>query len=400
MNRFRRLALLSGLMAIGVVATTVSPATAALPNTPDATWMTNGAVWAIIRSGDYIYVGGQFTRVRELPPGVLGGQSFAANGLARFDAETGVGDRTWTPDVSWGSFSSSEKPTVYALAAAGGTIFAGGDFGAIDGQPRINFGAVDEATGAVDPNVSADVGELGSKSVRAMTASAGRVYAGGYFSTVDGVARKHLAAFSSNGVLDAGWRPKIDKRTFSFAWDCTRSTLFVGGQFRQAAGTGGALQPRETIARFDPVTGALHPWALPAGTIENDQKAYDMAADCDTLGVGYGGRNFAAAFDLGDNVGEQIWRDYTAGNVQTVALMGDDLIIGGHFSQVNKERRIRIASVELATGDVNPWNPGVDGQFYGPWDLLATGDRLYVGGFFTTVGGSPQHFFARFTDSP
>ena len=112
----------------------------------DPTWMTNGAVWSIIRSGGYVYVGGQFTRVRELPPGVVGGASFAANGLAQFDA-------VWRgrPDVDprhlVGSVRLDQKPIVYALAAAGDKIFVGGDFGAIDGQARTNFGAVDEATG-------------------------------------------------------------------------------------------------------------------------------------------------------------------------------------------------------------------------------------------------------------
>ena len=138
---------------------------------------------------------------------------------------------------------------------------------------------------------------------------------------------------------------------------------------------------------------------LPAGTIPNDQKAFDMSATCDVLGVGYGGRNFASAFDVTDGVGEELWRDYTAGNVQTVAIMGDDLVIGGHFSQVNHERRIRIASVDLTTGTLTSWNPDVDGQFYGPWDLLVTGDQLYIGGFFTSVAGLPHYFFARFTDA-
>lgn len=375
-----------------------SVASAALANAPDPTWMTNGAVWSIIRSGDYVYVGGQFTRVRELPPGVVGGASFAANGLARFDAVTGVGDPTWTPDISWGPYVSTKKPIVYALAAAGDKIFVGGDFGAIDGQARTNFGAVDEATGELDQGVTAAVGVLGSKSVRALTASSDTVYAGGHFSTVDGVGRKHLAAFSLEGMLDPDWRPKTDKRVLSFAWDCMRSSLFVGGQFRRAAGTGGAFVLRETIARFSPDSGGLLAWMVPAGTIPNDQKAFDMSATCEVLGVGYGGRNFASAFDVTDNVGEELWRDYTAGNVQTVAIMGDDLVIGGHFSQVNHERRIRIASVDLATGALTSWNPDVDGQFYGPWDLLVTADQLYVGGFFTSVAGLPQYFFARFTD--
>src|SRR5215218_6665511 len=76
--------------------------------TPDDTWMTNGIVYSVIRSGNYIYVGGKFTRVRSA---VSGGQSFAATNLARFDATTGVGDPTWTPDVTGEDMTVT---TVYA----------------------------------------------------------------------------------------------------------------------------------------------------------------------------------------------------------------------------------------------------------------------------------------------
>jgi beta-propeller uncharacterized protein DUF5122 len=387
----------AGLMVTGLFAG-APPASAVMSNTPDPTWMTTGAVWSIIRYGDYVYVGGQFDKVRETPPG-FPGESFVANGLARFDAVTGAGDPTWTPDVSWGSYVSNSKPIVYALAAAGGKIFVGGDFGAIDGLPRTNFAAVDAMTGAVDPATTASVGVLGSKGVRALTASADRVYLGGSFSAIDGQNRKHLAAFGVDGTLDAAWKPKADKKVLSLAWDCTASALFVGGQFRRAASAGGAYETRETVARFDPVTGALLPWSIPVGTIEQNQKAYDMAATCTQLNIGYGGRNYAAAFDLTDDVGQQLWRDQTAGNVQTVAVMGDRLILGGHFSQVNQIRRVRIASVFLSDGAVDPsWNPNVEGSFLGPWELLVTGSQLYVGGFFDLVGGVPQYFFARFTD--
>jgi hypothetical protein len=400
MGRIARAVKLLGVM-IAAMATLFAgapPASAALNNTPDPTWMVTGAVWSIIRYGDFIYVGGQFDKVRETPPGVPG-DSFEANGLARFDAVTGVGDPTWTPDISWGSFSTTVKPVVHALAAVGGKIFVGGQFGAIDGVARTNFAAVDAATGALDPGVVASVGVLGSPSILAMAGSADRVYVGGAFKSVDGVARKHVAAFGVDGTLDPVWKPKADKRVFSMAWDCIGSSLFVGGQFRRAAGSGAAYETRETVARFDPATGALLPWSIPIGTIEANQKAYDMAATCSTLGIGYGGRNYAAAFDLTDDVGEQIWRDSTAGNVQTVAIMGDQLIIGGHFSSVLKIRRIRIASVSLSNGAVEPnWHPDVEGSFLGPWDLLVDGSHLYVGGQFDTVGGVPQFFFARFTD--
>ena len=63
--------------------------------TPDNTSWTNGLVYSMVRSGDYVYVGGKFTRV--VAPS---GESFGATNLARFDAATGAGDKGWTPKVT------------------------------------------------------------------------------------------------------------------------------------------------------------------------------------------------------------------------------------------------------------------------------------------------------------
>jgi hypothetical protein len=35
-----------------------------------------------------------------------------------------------------------------------------------------------------------------------------------------------------------------------------------------------------------------------------------------------------------------------------------------------------------------------------PWDILVTGNQVYVGGDFLTVSGTAQQFLARFTDTP
>jgi hypothetical protein len=372
-------------------------ASAALSNTPDVTWMTNGTVRAVMRFGDHIYIGGQFTRVKQTPSG---GEEFVANRLARIDAATGVADPSWTPDVTWGSFVTTRPPIVWALAAAGGKIWFGGDFGAVDGVPRTNFAAVDAVSGAVDPNVDSPIGALGDQfAVRALAASSSLVYVTGDFTDVGGVLRKNLAAFHLDGTLDATWAPKIRKRAFSMTWDCAAQSLFVGGQFRSARGSTGKWQTRETVARFDPVSGRLHPWAIPAGTIEEGQKALDLAPTCSQLNTAYGGSNYAAAFTLSEgDVGRQLWRTSTNGNVQAVENVNDLVVIGGHFTNAAGIRRIRIAALSAASGALDgAWHPDIEGAFGGPWDLLADVNRLYVGGHFTLVEGVAQHYFARFS---
>ena len=373
-----------------------------IPNpTPDDIWMTNGIVYSVIRSGDYIYVGGNFSRVRSA---ASGGQSFAATDLARFRADTGVGDRNWTPDVT----GLDPKITkVYALAAAGGKVWVGGKFDAIaepDGTPvaRRNLAAVSESTGAVDPNVDPLVGSETntSNSVRALVASETKVYVGGIFSTIDGKSRANLGAFDLSGNLDPEWRPKTLGQVRGLAFASDKQTVFASGKFRSAAGSEGAFQPRETLARFDPTDGSLDPWAVPTDSVSNDQVAADIAVTSDRISAGYLGNNYVRSFRLDNgNTGTKVWEKKCAGDVQTVAMLGPDkLIIGGHFSQVDGIKRTRIAMLNLSDGSVDPaWTPAIDGEFYGPWDLLVDDNHLYVGGAFTTAGGLPRTNFTRFS---
>jgi hypothetical protein len=395
------MAMAVSMLALAGVAWGQEAQTSVTPNsTPDDIWMTNGIVYSVIRSGEYIYVGGNFSRARSA---ASGGQSFAATDLARFDADTGVGDRNWTPDVTG---VDPEITKVYALAAAGGKIWVGGKFDAIaepDGTPvaRRNLAAVSEQTGAVDPNVDPLVGSETntSNSVRALLASETKVYVGGIFSTIDAKSRPNLGALDLSGNLDEAWRPKTSGQVRSLAFASDKQTVFAGGKFRSAAGSDGVFSPRETLARFDHTTGSLHPWAVPAGSVPNDQVAADIAVSSDRISAGYLGNNYVRSFRLDDgNSGTKVWEKKCAGDVQTVTMLGSDkLVIGGHFSQVDGTKRIRIALLNLSDGSLDPWAPEVDGEFYGPWDLLVDENHLYVGGAFTMVGGLQRTNLARFS---
>lgn len=377
-------------------ATTNVPAPTAptLNPTPDQTWMTNGTVYSIIRYGNYIYVGGKFTKARSA---ATGGQAFAATNIARFNADTGMGDPTWTPDVTGADMAATK---VNALAAAGGKIWIGGKFEAVDGLAQRNLAAVSSDTGVVDPSVDPLVGPETS-GINAIVASSTKVYVGGAFSKIDGKSRAKLAALDFSGNLDLTWKPKTDRPVRTLAFSCDGATVFAGGKIRSAAGSDGVYSPRPSIARFDATSGALHPWAVPTGIIKNDDEvAADLAVTCERITTGYLGPNFTRSFRLDDgNTGTLAWEIKSGGDVQTVAMLSaEKVVIGGHFGQVDGEQRTRIALVNLSDGSLDPsWTPDVDGSFYGPWDLLVDENHLYVGGAFKTVAGLPRLNFTRFT---
>ena len=394
-------------MAATMIAATGVAWAATTPPPPDDTWNTNGIIYSVIKDGDYVYVGGKFTRVQHKPTG----QGFPATNVARFyedDSGMLVGDRSWRPSVTGADASSTR---VYALAAAGGKIWVGGKFDAVDGLPRRNLAAVSATTGEVDPDVDPLVGSETNKGIRALLASeAGdKVYLGGYFTKIDGKGRQHLGALDLSGNLDKTWKPKTNGLVHSLAYSCDKTTVFAGGTFRSAAGSDGVLPgvPRETLARFGAADGSLHPWALPAGTVPSGEVAADLAVTCERISAGYLGRNYVRSFhlDTGD-VGTQAWEHKGAGDVQTVAMWGPDkLIIGGHFSKVGDTPRKRIAQLNLADGSIDPaWTHDIDGTspqgVMGPWDLLVDGNQLYVGGSFTLVDGLQRTQFARFTFAP
>jgi hypothetical protein len=378
-------------------------------STPDDTWMTDGRVFSIIRSGDYVYVGGRFTRVKSE---VTGGQSFAATNLARFDADTGVGDPTWTPDVT------GEDPavtTVYALAASNGKIWVGGKFGAVNGVPRRNLAAVSPDTGAVDATLDPVVGKEPNM-VRAMIASSQKVYIGGSFGAVDGKGRGNLAAIDPvTGNVDLAWKPRADRLVWSLAFSCDNAQVFAGGKFLNAAGSDGVFSARTVIARFDATSGALHRWAVPASTFEGVDEGFvasDMAVTCDRITTGFLGHpNWVRSFRLDNGeTGSMAWGYRTGGDVQAVTMLGPDkVILGGHFKWV-KDRvpRTCIAMVNLSDGSADPsWNVALTAgstKAIGPWDLLVDENHLYVGGHFTEVrtGSSVinQTGFTRFTFAP
>jgi hypothetical protein len=394
--------LVAGAVAIATLAAT-GVALAQSPtinSTPDNIWMTNsgGKVFAVIRSGNYIYVGGQFTSIRSSPTG----QSFAATNLARFNADTGVGDSTWTPDVTGADMTTT---TVYSLAASNGKIFVGGKFGAVNGIPRRNFAAVSPDTGAVDPTIDPVVGTEASI-VRAMIASSSKVYIGGAFGTVDDKGRNNLAAINPlTGNVDLTWKPRADKIVWSLAFSCDNAQVFAGGKFLRVAGSDGVFSTRQYIARIDATSGALHPWAVPPASFQNDEEvASDLAVTCERITSGFLGPNFLRSFRLDNgNTGSVVWEYKTGGEVQTATMLGPDkVIVGGHFSQLKDGvKRTRIGMINLSDGSVDPsWAPAVSGKYLGPWDLLVDDNHLYVGGEFTSVAGLPRYNFTRFTFTP
>src|SRR6478609_12176346 len=129
--------------ALTATAAGASPAAALTPPvslTADdlTTWQTNGIVWSMAAGDGVVYAGGTFSTLRPPAAAPGTGEQPAVN-FAAFDAATGA-----PTDCSLSFTVSSGTATVRSLALSpdGDTLYAGGQFGAVNGVGVINIAAI------------------------------------------------------------------------------------------------------------------------------------------------------------------------------------------------------------------------------------------------------------------
>ncbi|MDQ1503128.1 MAG: trimeric autotransporter adhesin, partial [Actinomycetota bacterium] len=296
----------------------------------DPAWQADadGPVDAVALSADgaRLYAAGAFTRA--------GGA--ARRGLAALStAGTGAVDPAWDPATT-GGLAPVEIRAV-ALSTDGTRLYAGGgddnDNPALLGAPRRLLVAVDASTGAVDLGFD----PRPAAATMTLAASAGAVYAGGQFTSVNGRARHNLAALDAGtGVLDTGFVADTDGVVDAVVAD--GAGVYAGGVFSTVNGV-----TRRRLARLDPTTGAV-----------------------------------AAA-----------WQASASADVQSLALAGPRLYVGGTFTTLGGMPRNRLAAVTTDTGVVEPWNPNLDSGIH---RIRLSPDQtlVYIAGDFTAVGPAPR----------
>lgn len=85
----------------------------------------------------------------------------------------------------------------------------------------------------------------------------------------------------------------------------------------------------------------------------------------------------------------------TDGTVNCVVQSGNRVYVGGIFTMIGGVSRNRIAAFDATTGVVDAnWNPNVNDTV---WEIYVSGDKVYVGGKFTTVNGeTTRNYLAAF----
>lgn len=305
----------------------------------------------------------------------IGGQ--ARTGLAALDATTGNATG-WNP---------GSNGSVSALAVNGSTVYVGGTFTSIGGQSRYRMAALNAATGSAtawNPNPATEFpGGFDVPVLRTFTVSGSVVYVGGSFASVGGQPRDGLAALDATSGNATAWNPN-PAREFG---DPALTTLAVSGSLVYVSGFFSSVggQPRNGLAALDVVSGSATAWnpTVPGGT-----RALAVSGST----VYAGGSSALMALDAVTGAASS-WNPQPNGPVNALAVSGTKVYAGGIFTGAGTPLgTVRGVAKLSATGDLDTaWSPNPDGSARA---LAVSGSTVYVGGFFQTIGGQPRNGIA------
>ena len=359
------------LFGIGIVCTvTIAtiPVLAGADPAPQSTlgWMIDGIVSEVVRAGDVAYLGGSF---RTVTP--------AANQVPGFTTFSTRSARSVLPRLR-----PNGRVRAVASVPSGGWIIAG-EFTSIDGTSRRRLARL-LPDGSIDPTFEV----LADSTVKAVAIAGNTLYVGGSFTTIDGQPRQGAAAIDlTTAGLVAAFAPAVTGGTvYDIAID--GSSVYLAGDFISVDAAS-----RAGLARVDRTTGAVLPFDAAAdGSVRRIIRTSDhLFAAGEFQNIGGLARLGLAKLNADSGAAVPGFDAQLNGTAKTIALGGSTLYVGGSFSQSGTSSRARLAAVDASTGSATPWNPGANGDVAA---LALHGTALIAAGSFEEVDGEERLYIA------
>ena len=285
------------------------------------------------------------------------------------------------PSVVTNTFGS-----VSAMVTDGTTTYIGGSFSQVG--PYVGCGVpLDETSGyplAVYPKV------MNGQINAVVPDGSGGWYIGGTFTQVGDTVRNSIAHINADGALDAFWDPDSNGSVLALAVSGT--TVYAGGTFTNIGG-----QSRNNIAALDASTGNATSWNASAnGSVSAlAVSGNTVYAGGNFTSIGGQTQSFIAALDASTGNATS-WNPNANYNVSALAVSGATIYAAGGFTSIGGQSRTYIAALDASTGNATSWNPNDNTGFFGSGlsVLAVSGNTVYAGGNFTTMGGQSRNNIA------
>lgn len=325
---------------------------------------------------------------------------------------------------------------VYAIEKVGNTMYIGGFFTQVNGQPRAGLARFNATTGALDGWAPTGI----TNGVTSLTRVANKLIAGGAFQTVNGQPRLGICMFDlATGNLEpwsdvanfVSWRQGVGVYGNNFyysplspsrivAVDATTGTsttwqsspafaeqgdinaiyvsgahVYVGGSFRFASGP----SVYDHLCRFDMVTGALDSTWHPQPNV-GDFGVNSIVRTNDHIFIGgdfssISGqtRKGVAAYNL-DGTLAAFNQNSSSSEVLSLYPDGDHIWVGGNSNLLGGQSRFRIAQIQISNSAASCWNASATSSTWSTVQAIhVAGDTVYAGPFgspnLTVFVGSP-----------
>jgi len=338
----------------------------------------NGTVNDAVESADSIYIGGNFTA--------------ASNNVTKAAV---VFDKSTATSLYSTKFNSS----VITFTVDTSFTYYVGYFTEYNGTTVNKIVRISNTTGVIDTSfnyfpASNSWGASNFDTPQCVAIDGDNLYIGGSFSSFkSNPSNKYLIKMSkSTGVVDNSFLPNLNGSVSKIVVDGT--DLYISGNFTTVNGT-----TRQYLAKIDKATGALNTTFDTSNA--GGSEPYSFSVDSTSIYI-WGGftsykgltrqnlvkidKNTAAvdtAFDTSSGFGSI---------VRAVAIDGNDMYVGGNFTNYKGNTRYYFAKINKDTAaevDASGTGWSTTNYIFGNtvWDIVVDGTSLYVGGDFTHYKG-------------
>ena len=338
-----------------------------IPSGTNSNYSPRGPIRQLLIHGGYMYAVGLFDEFAI--SGTGGPVSVPAPGIGRWDFRAVAG--------SWHIVNGGLDGYAYSMGLIQGDLVVGGDFnraGEITASRAAIFNGIvwSPLTNIPDNGVNGPI--------YAQARIGKDLYVGGDFTVAGGRPARSIARWDGHIWYAVGTGVDSVVRSITVIG----TDIYVGGSFTKAGGT-----PAVNVARWNGTAWSAVGAGLPG-------QVHALTTDGTTL---YAGGLFTAKGNVSKWNGSawSVLGTGTDSTVRTLSAGGGWLYVGGDFKNAGGTAAARVARWNIGGSAWSAMGTGLGGGISGfesAYTMLVDGNRVLVGGEFTTAGTVTSNYFA------